>query len=158
MDKLLQLLSENSSLSISQLSMMLGEPEDYIAAQIKEYENSGIIRGYQAVVNWDMVPDAGVMAMIELKVAPQLQKGFDDIAERILAYDEVESVFLMAGSYDLLLTVKGKTIQDVSSFVAKQLAAMNGILSTATHFMLKRYKENGVSLVDAKEDGREMMI
>lgn len=158
MDKLLQLLSENSSMTVSQLSMMLGEPEDYITAQIAEYENSGVIRGYQAVVNWDEVPDAGVMAMIELKVTPQLQKGFDEIAEHILAYDEVESVYLMAGSYDLLLTVKGKTIQEVSSFVAKRLAAMNGILSTATHFMLKRYKEKGVSLVDAKKDGREMII
>ena len=137
---------------------MLGEPEDYIAAQIKEYENSGVIRGYQAVVNWDEVPDAGVMAMIELKVAPQMQKGFDDIAEKILAYDEVESVYLMAGAYDLLLTVKGRTIQDVSSFVAKRLAAMHGILSTATHFILKRYKEDGVPLVDKKKDGREMIF
>ncbi len=158
MDKLLQLLSENSSLSTAQLSMMLGEPETYIAAQIKEYENSGIIRGYQAVVDWDEVPDSGVMAMIELKVAPQKQKGFNEIAERILAYDEVESVYLMAGAYDLLLTVKGRTIQEISSFVAKHLAAMDGILSTATHFMLKRYKENGVSLMDAKKDGREMII
>nr|WP_316623364.1 Lrp/AsnC family transcriptional regulator [uncultured Ruminococcus sp.] len=158
MDKLLRLLSENSSYTTEQLSMMLGEPEDYIAAQIKEYESSGIIRGYQAVVDWDEVPDAGVMAMIELKVAPQLQKGFDDIAERIQAYEEVESVYLMAGAYDLLLTVKGKTIQDVSSFVAKRLAAMDGILSTATHFMLKRYKEKGVSLMDGKNDGREMII
>ena len=158
MDKLLRLLSENSSLSTEQLSIMLGEPEDYIVAQIKEYENSGVIRGYQAVVNWDEVSDAGVTALIELKVAPQLQKGFDEIAERILAYNEVESVYLMAGSYDLLLTVKGKTIQDVSSFVARRLAAMNGILSTATHFMLKRYKESGVSLVDNKKDGREMVL
>ena len=158
MDKLLKLLSENSSYSTAELSLMLGEPEDYIKAQIAEYESSGVIRGYQAVVNWDEVPDAGVMAMIELKVAPQLQKGFDDIAEKILAYDEVESVYLMAGSYDLLLTVKGKTIQDVSSFVAKRLAAMHGILSTATHFMLKRYKEKGVSLVEAKKDGREMVL
>ena len=158
MDKLLQLLSENSSITTDQLALMLGEPEDYIKAQIEEYENSGIIRGYQAVVNWDEVPDAGVMAMIELKVAPQLQKGFDDIAERILDYDEVESVYLMAGAYDLLLTVKGSTIQEVSSFVAKRLAAMDGILSTATHFMLKRYKENGVSLVDVKKDGREMIV
>lgn len=158
MDRLLKLLSENSSITVEQLALMLGEPEDYIAAQIREYENSGIIRGYQAVVNWDEVPDSGVMAMIELKVAPQLQKGFDDIAERILDYDEVESIYLMAGSYDLLLTVKGKTIQDVSSFVAKRLAAMPGILSTATHFMLKRYKENGVSLIDSKKDGREMIV
>ena len=158
MDKLLRLLSENSSYTTEQLSMMLGEPEDYIAAQIKEYENSGIIRGYQAVVDWDEVPDAGVMAMIELKVAPQKQKGFDEIAERIMAYEEVESVYLMAGAYDLLLTVKGKTIQDVSAFVAKHLAAMDGMLSTATHFMLKRYKENGVSLIDSKNDGREMIV
>ena len=159
MDKLLTLLSENSKLSAKELALMLGEPEDYIAAQIKEYEKSGVIRGYRAVVNWDEVPDSGVVAMIELKVAPQLQKGFDEFAERVLGFDEVESVYLMAGSYDLLLTVKGRSIQDVSSFVAKQLAAMDGILSTATHFMLKRYKENGVSLVDVDtKDRREMVL
>lgn len=159
MDKLLQLLSENSSLTNAELSMILGEPEDYIAAQIKEYEKTGIIRGYRAVVNWDAVPESGVVALIELKVAPQLQKGFDEFAESLLGYDEVESVYLMAGAYDLLLTVKGRTIQDVSAFVAKRLAAMNGILSTATHFMLKRYKENGVSLVDSdKKDRREMVF
>ena len=159
MDKLLKILSENSDLTTKELSLMLGEPEDYIAAQIKEYESTGVIRGYRAVVNWDEVPDSGVVAMIELKVAPQLQKGFDEFAERVLGYEEVESVYLMAGSYDLLLTVKGRTIQDVSSFVAKQLAAMDGILSTATHFMLKRYKENGVSLVDVdKKDRREMVL
>ena len=158
MDKLLRLLGENSSYTTAQLSMMLGEPEDVIEARIKEYEESGIIRGYQAVINWDEVPDSGVVAMIELKVAPQMQKGFDDIAEKILAYDEVESVYLMAGAYDLLLIVKGGTIQDVSSFVAKRLAAMHGILSTATHFMLKCYKEDGMPLVDSKKDGREMIV
>ncbi|MBQ3330138.1 MAG: Lrp/AsnC family transcriptional regulator [Ruminococcus sp.] len=158
MDKLLRLLGENSSYTTAELSMMLGEPEDAIKARIREYEDSGVIRGYQAVVNWDDVPDAGVMAMIELKVTPQMQKGFDDIAEKILAYDEVESVYLMAGAYDLLLTVNGRTIQDVSSFVAKRLAAMHGILSTSTHFILKRYKEDGVPLVDKKEDGREMIF
>lgn len=156
MDKLLKLLSENSELSLSQLSMMLGKTEDQIEAQIDEYKKNGIIRGYQAIVNWDEVPNAGVRAMIELKVTPQLQKGFDEIAERILSYNEVESVYLMAGSYDLLLSVRGKTIQDVSSFVAKRLAAMHGILSTSTHFILKRYKDNGVNLVDTKKDGREM--
>ena len=159
MDKLLQLLSENSSLTTAELSMILGEPEDYINAQIREYENSGIIRGYRAVVNWDAVPDSGVVALIELRVAPQLQKGFDEFAESLLGYEEVESVYLMAGSYDLLLTVKGRTIQEISGFVAKQLAAMNGILSTATHFMLKRYKENGVPLVDLDtKDRREMVL
>lgn len=160
MDKLLKILGENSSFSTAELSSMLGEPEDYIAAQIKEYENSGLIRGYRAVVNWDEVPDSGVVALIELKVAPQQQKGFDEIAERIMMFDEVESVYLMAGSYDLLLSVKGETIQDVSSFVAKKLSALEGILATATHFMLKRYKDNGVSLVDpeSEKDRREMVI
>ena len=159
MDRLLQLLSEDSTLTTAQLSMMLGEPEDYISAQIKEYEKQGLIRGYHAVVNWDAVPDCGVVALIELKVAPKLQKGFDELAESLLDYKEVESVYLMAGAYDLLLTVKGRTIQEVSAFVANRLAAMNGILSTATHFMLKRYKENGVTLVDTeKKDRREMML
>ncbi|MBQ6413543.1 MAG: Lrp/AsnC family transcriptional regulator [Ruminococcus sp.] len=158
MDKLLRLLSENSSYTTAQLSMMLGEPEEAIEARIKEYEDSGVIRGYQAVVNWDDVPESGVMAIIELKVAPQMQKGFDDIAEKIMQYDEVECVYLMAGAYDLLLIVNGRTIQDVSSFVAKRLAAMPGMLSTATHFILKRYKEDGVPLVDKKKDGREMIF
>lgn len=158
MDKLLRLLSENSSYTTEQLSMMLGEPEEAIEARIKEYEDSGVIRGYQAVVNWDDVPESGVMAIIELKVAPQMQKGFDDIAEKIMQYDEVECVYLMAGAYDLLLIVNGRTIQDVSSFVAKRLAAMPGMLSTATHFILKRYKEDGVPLVDKKKDGREMIF
>ena len=158
MDKLLRLLSENSSLTVPQLSMMLGEPEEAIEARIKEYENNGVIRGYQAVVNWDTVPDAGVMAIIELKVAPQMQKGFDEIAEKIMQYDEVECVYLMAGAYDLLLIVNGRTIQEVSSFVAKRLAAMHGILSTSTHFILKRYKEDGVPLIDTKTDGREMIV
>lgn len=160
MDKLLKLLSEDSRFSTEELARMLGEPEDYIKAQIKEYEERGIIRGYRAVVNWDDVPDSGVMALIELKVTPQLQKGFDQIAERIMMFDEVESVYLMAGAYDLLLTVKGETIQDVSAFVAQKLAALEGILSTATHFMLKKYKESGVSLVDidGEKDRREMVV
>ena len=158
MDKLLRLLSENSNYTTAQLSMMLGEPEEAIEARIKEYEDSGVIRGYQAVVNWDDVPESGVMAIIELKVAPQMQKGFDDIAEKIMQYDEVECVYLMAGAYDLLLIVNGRTIQDVSSFVAKRLAAMPGMLSTATHFILKRYKEEGVPLIDKKKDGREMIF
>lgn len=160
MDKLLQLLSENSTFSVSELASMLGEPEDYIAAQIREYENQGIIRGYRAVVNWDEVPGSGVLALIELKVAPQQQKGFDEIAERIMLFEEVESVYLMAGSYDLLLSVKGETIQDISAFVSKKLSALEGVLATATHFMLRRYKENGISLVDidGEKDRREMGI
>lgn len=160
MDKLLKLLSENSNYTTAQLALMLNEPEDYIKAQIKEYEDSGIIRGYQAMVNWDNVPDAGVMAIIELKVTPQKEKGFDEIAEKVMMFDEVSSVYLMAGAYDLALIVKGESIQDVSAFVAKKLSALEGIVSTATHFMLKRYKEGSVPLVDVEEptDRREMIL
>lgn len=160
MDKLLKLISENSSFSTAQLAMILGEPEDYIAAQIKEYEESGIIKGYQAMVNWDNVVDAGVMAFIELKVTPKKETGFDEIAQRIMMFDEVSSVYLMAGTYDLLVTVKGETIQDISSFVSKKLSALEGILSTATHFLLKRYKESGLNMIDFnnQKDGREMVL
>lgn len=160
MDKLLKLISENSSFTTSQLAMILGEPEDYIAAQIKEYEDTGVIRGYQAMVNWEKVPDSGVMAIIELKVTPKMERGFDEIAERIMMFDEVSSVYLMAGAYDLMLIVKGETIQEISSFVSKKVSALEGVLSTATHFMLKRYKEGGMPLVDIEkqEDRREMVL
>ncbi len=160
MDKLLKILSENSNYTTSQLALMLDEPEDYIKAQIKEYEESGVIRGYQAMVNWDSVPDSGVMAIIELKVTPQKEKGFDEVAEKVMMFDEVSSVYLMAGGYDLALVVKGETIQDVSSFVAKKLSALEGIVSTATHFMLKRYKDGSVPLVDVEEptDRRELVL
>ena len=117
MDKLLRLLSRNSSYSVSELSMMIGEPEDYVRACIKKYETDGIIKGYRAMVNYEKVEDAGVTAYIELKVTPEKKSGFDHIARRIMAFDEVESVYLMAGAYDLALIVKGESIQEVSAFI-----------------------------------------
>ncbi len=148
MDKLLKLLSRNSEYSVSELALMLGEPEDYVRARIKKYEDDGIIKGYRALVNYEKVQDAGVTAYIELKVTPQKKSGFDEIAKRIMSFDEVESVYLMAGAYDLSIIVKGETIQDVSAFVSRKLSALDGILSTATHFILKRYKDDGVVLED----------
>ncbi len=160
MDKLLKILGENSDFTTSQLAMMLNEPEDYIKAQIKQYEETGVIRGYQAMINWEIVPNAGVMAIIELKVTPQKERGFDEIAEKLTTFEEVSSVYLMAGGYDLALIVKGDTINDISSFVAKKLSGLEGVISTATHFMLKRYKEGGTVLVDLEEqnDKREKVI
>ncbi len=148
MDKLLKLLSRNSEYSVSELALMLGEPEDYVRARIKKYEDDGIIKGYRALVNYEKVSDAGVTAYIELKVTPQKKSGFDEIAKRIMSFDEVESVYLMAGAYDLSIIVKGETIQDVSAFVSRKLSALDGILSTATHFILKRYKDDGIVLED----------
>ncbi|MBQ5397877.1 MAG: Lrp/AsnC family transcriptional regulator [Ruminococcus sp.] len=158
MDKLLELLSENSSFTNKELALMLGEPEDYIAAQIKEYEQNGIIKGYQALVNWEKVPDAMVTAIIELKVTPKKETGFDEIAEQIMAFEEVSSMYLMAGSFDLSVFVNGKTMQDVASFVARKLSCIDGVIATATHFMLKAYKIGGVSLTDDDSSSDERGI
>lgn len=160
MDKLIKILSENSAYTPQQLALMLGKDEETIKAQIKHYEDTGVIRGYQAMINWDAVEGAGVMAIIELKVTPQKEKGFDEIASKIMMFDEVSSVYLMAGAYDLALVVRGETIHDISGFVAKKLSALEGIVSTSTHFMLRRYKEGSVALVDVDEqtDRREMIL
>lgn len=158
MDKLLRLLSENSAYSTQELAMLLGESEVSVQERIKDYEKQGVIKGYRAVINWEKVSDAGVTAYIELKVTPTKDKGFDDIAERVMAFEEVSSVSLMAGTYDLGLTVKGDTIQDVSSFVSRKLSTMEGVLSTATHFFLKRYKYDGNVLTDTTVDERCMQF
>ena len=160
MDKLLEILSENSSFTSKELSLMLGEPEDYIKAQIKEYEQSGIIKGYHAIVDWEKVPDAGVTALIQLNVVPKKETGFDDVAKKLMAFDEVSSLQLMAGAFDFAVTVKGKTIQDVASFVARKLACLDGVSATATHFFLKSYKDNGAILseIESTKDGRNIVL
>lgn len=157
MDKLLRLLSENSDYTVAELSLILGEDEESVESRIKAYVNNGIIKGHRAIVDFESVEDSGVTAYIELKVTPQKEKGFDEIAEKIMRFDEVASVYLMAGTYDLALVVKGDTIQEISSFVSRKLSALDGILSTATHFILKRYKDDGVILADIPEDERRCM-
>ncbi len=160
MDKLLKLLSTNSDFTSSEIAAMLGEPEDYIKAQIKEYENKGIIKGYQAVVDWEKVDDSYVEAFIELKVTPKKETGFDEMAELCMSFDEVKSVYLMAGAYDFALIVRGETMQDIAMFVAKKLSAIDGVLSTATHFIMRCYKDRGLNLVcsDCENDGRHLIL
>lgn len=160
MDKLLKLLSENSGFTTSEIAAMLGEPEDYIKAQIKEYENTGVIKGYQAVVNWDMVDDSYVEALIELQVTPKKETGFDEMAELCMAFEEVESVYLMAGTYDFALIVRGESMQDIAMFVAKRLSTIDGVLSTGTHFIMRRYKDRGACLFSDEEtrDGRHLIL
>ena len=160
MDKLLQLLSTNSGFTTGEIATMLGEPEDYIKAQIKEYENKGIIKGYQAVVNRDELDDGDVEALIELKVTPKKETGFDEMAERCMAFEEVESVYLMAGAYDFALIVRGETMQDIAMFVAKKLSTIDGVLSTGTHFIMRRYKDRGMNLIDVgdRTDGRNLIL
>ena len=158
MEKLLRLLSENSSYTVKELALLTGESEESVNGKINEYFDQGIIKGYKAAINWEKVKDAGVTAYIELKVTPIKDKGFDDIAERIMSFEEVSSLYLMAGTYDLAVIVKGDTIQDVSSFVTRKLSALDGVLATATHFILKRYKDEGLVLSEMPGDERCMQF
>ncbi len=159
MDKLISLLYDDSSLSVEELSAMLGESEESVEKRITEYKKNGVIIGNKTVINWDKVENSGVTALIELKVTPQKETGFDEIAKLISEFEEVKAVTLMAAdNYDLLVTVRGKTIQDVAMFVSRRLATIDAVQSTATHFMLKRYKENGVLLENSEKDQRSMIL
>lgn len=156
--ELLKLLSENARTSEKDLAVMLGKTEEEIKAEIKSLEKQGVIAGYKAVVNWDMIDNPLVSAVVELKVIPKAGLGFEEIAERVTNYKEVESVYLMSGGFDLNVVVKGKTLQDVARFVASQLATMESVTSTATHFVMCRYKEMDTSLFSASKDGRGQLF
>lgn len=160
MDKILQILSENSNLTYKEIATMLNEPEDYVEKQIKQYEKDGVIKGYKAVIDYDKVKGAGATAYIELKVTPQKDTGFDEIAKQVMAFDEVETVYLMAGSFDLLVRVKGENVTEIAMFVARKLSTLDSVLSTNTHFQLKTYKENGIVFFDEddEEDRRSIIL
>ena len=140
------------------MAVMLGYSAEEIREEISEMEKEGIICGYTTMINWDKVENEKVTAFIEVKVAPQRGLGFDKIAERIYRFDEVESVSLMSGAYDLSVTIEGRTMKDVAIFVHEKLAPLESVLSTATHFVLRKYKEHGVVLVDEKKTSGRMKI
>ncbi len=152
--KLLKLLSKNSNTDTATLATMLGTDEASIKADIAEMEREGLIRGYKAVVDWDRLDDAFVSAIIELKVTPKAGLGFEDVAAKVMKYPQVESVYLMSGVYDLNVVVKGKTLQEVALFVSKELSTIESVTSTATHFVLRRYKEMDVELLGSGKDER----
>ena len=152
--KLLNLLNKNARYKISELATMSGLSEEQVTSEIKNMEKEGLIRGYKAVIDWERLDTAYVSALIELKVTPKAGFGFEEIAERVMKYSEVESVYLMSGGYDLCVIVKGKTFQQVAMFVAKELSTIESVISTATHFVLRRYKEMDVQLCGDKTDDR----
>ena len=152
--KLLKQLSKNSKLSAEELSVMLGMSVEEVEAEIESMEREGLIRGYKAVIDWERLDNAYVSAIIEIKVTPKAGYGFEDIAAKIMKYPEVETVYLMSGVYDLNVVVKGKTLQQVANFVAKELSPMESVTSTATHFVLRRYKELDVALLGSGKDER----
>ncbi|HNU99288.1 MAG: Lrp/AsnC family transcriptional regulator [Verrucomicrobia bacterium] len=144
MDALLKLLRDNAALEPAQLASMLNLTEAEVAERIRGYEQDRVILAYQAVLNEEKLGADGVRAVIEVKITPEREGGFDRIAERIAKYSEVRSCYLMSGAYDLLVIVDGDSLRDVAMFVAQRLATIHGVLSTATHFMLRPYKEQGV--------------
>ena len=154
MDKLLNLLDSNARLSTAQLATMLGRTEKEVADQIADMEHKGVIRGYKALIDWERTDREYVTAIIELRVSPKRDSGIESIAQSIMRLEEVESVYLMSGGYDLSVVVSGRTFQEVAMFVAKRLSPMDAVLSTATHFVLRRYKDRGVMFLDEVRDER----
>ena len=153
----LDLLTENPRMSNHDIAVMLNMDESAVDAEIARMEKEGIICGYRAIVDWSKVEQKeSVTALIELKVTPRRDTGFDEIAEEIMAFDEVDSIHLMSGSYDFAVYVTGRSMQEIAMFVARRLSTMESVMSTATHFVLKKYKDNGVFLVGAEEDERRI--
>ena len=157
MDALLKLLEKNARMSNAQLASMLGISEAEVASQIADLEKSGVIRGYKPVIDWDKTNREYVTAIIELHVTPKKDKGFDGIAETIMNFREVESISLMSGGYDFSIVVNARTFKDVAMFVAKRLSPLESVVSTATHFVLRRYKDNNVIFLDDEKDERSVL-
>jgi DNA-binding Lrp family transcriptional regulator len=157
MDPILKLLQENAALKPAQLAKLLNLPEAEIAAKIKAYEEGEVILGYRAVLNEEKIGQDIVRAVIEVKITPERGGGFDRLAERIAKYAEVRSCYLMSGGYDLLVIVEGTSLREVASFVSEKLATIHGVVSTATHFMLKVYKEQGL-LIRAEANEERLAI
>jgi len=159
MKELLSLIGKNPRLSNRQIAAALGREESAVAAEIAALESEGVICGYRTIINWDKAENCDkVTALIELKVTPRRDTGFDAIAEEILSLSEVESVHLMSGGFDFAVYVTGKTFQEIALFVARRLSTIDSVVSTATHFILKRYKESGAVIEDRKADERRTAL
>ncbi len=158
MNDFLKLLESDSRLTPEQLAVMCDKDVGEIKEMIGKFEKEGIILGYHTLIDWDKTARESVTALIELKISPQEDRGFDKIAEKIRNYPEVQSVYLMSGGFDLAVFIEGKTLKEVAFFVAQKLAPMNSIQSTATHFVLKKYKDKGVNygIPETDERGYEM--
>ena len=154
-EQILSIIEKNSRIDIKELAVILGAEEIDVANELKAMEEEGIICGYHTMIDWEKTSIEKVTALIEVRLTPQSGKGYDNIAERIYKYPDVNSVYLISGGYDLLVTVDGKTLKSVSSFVNEKLATIEGVLSTATHFILKKYKDHGTILTKKYEDTRE---
>ena len=153
-EELLAVIEKNSRIDLKDLAILLGESEAAVANEIADMEKEHIICGYHTLINWDNTSEEKVQALIEVKVTPQRGMGFDKIAERIYQYSEVDSVFLMSGGYDFTVIIEGKTMRQVALFVSEKLSTLDSVLSTATHFVLKKYKDHGTIIAEPAQDER----
>lgn len=158
MEKMLKLMEEDATLTAKELAVMLSKEEGDIKTLIDELEREGVILGRKTVIDWDKTDRECVSALIEVKVMPQRDDGFDKIAEKILAYPEIKSLYLMSGGFDFTVIIEGKTMKEVAFFVARKLAPVEFVTSTATHFVLKKYKDKGVIYKAPAEDQRGNLL
>ena len=156
-EKILAIIEKNSRIDLKDLAALLGESEAAVANEIADMEKENIICGYHTMINWDNTGNEKVIALIEVKVTPQRGMGFDKIAERIYQYSEVNSVYLMSGAFDFTVIIEGKTMREVAQFVSEKLSPMDSVLSTATHFVLKKYKDHGTIMYEKPGDERMMI-
>lgn len=156
-DKILAVLERNSRIDLHELAILLGESEITVANEITEMEKEKIICGYHTMINWDKTGEEKVTALIEVKVTPQRGQGFDRIAERIYNFSEVSAVYLMSGGFDFTVIIEERTMKEVALFVSDKLAPLDAILSTATHFVLKKYKDHGTILGETVQDERMLV-
>lgn len=154
---ILKYIEKNSRVDLGELAVLLGTDEVTVANEIAQMEKEKIICGYHTLIDWDKVGMEKVTALIEVKVTPQRNQGFDRIAERIYNYPEVTAVYLISGGYDLLVTLDGKTLKEVSQFVSEKLSPVEAVISTTTHFILKKYKDHGTILVKKAESERMLV-
>ncbi|GAA0794079.1 Lrp/AsnC family transcriptional regulator [Clostridium sp. AF19-22AC] len=156
-NEILRYLETNSRVNLGELAVLLGVDEVKVANEIADMEKEKIICGYHTLIDWDKAGVETVTALIEVRVTPQRNQGFDRIAERIYNYPEVHAVYLISGGYDLLVTLEGKTLKEVSRFVSEKLSPIESVISTATYFILKKYKDHGTILVPKKESERMLV-
>ena len=157
MKTLVDLLRENARMSNEQLATILGITAEEVARQIKQLEDDGMIIGYSAIINEEKLNKNAVTAFIELRVSPEVECGYDDVAQVIAQYEEVDTVQLMSGSFDLAVIIRGTNLREVAMFVSDRLATLDGVLSTTTHFILERYKEKGVNFAGESIDERSLI-
>ena len=156
-EKLLSIIEKNSRIDLKELALMLNKEEIDVANELVKLEEEGIICGYHTLVNWEKTDIEKVTALIEVKVTPQRGQGFDRIASRIYNYPEVRDVFLISGGFDLLVTLEEKSLKEIAQFVSEKLSTLDSILSTGTHFILKKYKDHGTIIDEKVEDEREVV-